>query len=80
MLLFMRGHVKTEEQIIKLIRKDVKARSENVFSYCDSILNRVLCCNWGIHSSVLRRKMLILFFCRLEDAKFSLLCFLLLLS
>ena len=51
------GHVKTEEQIIKLIRKDVKARSENVFSYCDSILNRVLCCNWGIHSSVLRRKM-----------------------
>ena len=51
------GHIKTEEQIIKLIRKDVKARSENMLSYCDSILNRVLCCNWGIHSLVLRRKM-----------------------
>ena len=38
------------------IRKDVKARIENKNSYCNSILNRVLCCNWGINSSILQQK------------------------
>jgi hypothetical protein len=47
------GQVKTEEQIIKSIRKDVKARIENKNSYCNSILNCVLCCNWGINSFIL---------------------------
>ena len=47
----------------------------NKICFCDSILNRVLCCNWGIHSSVLRRKIQILLCCRLEVAKFYFLCF-----
>jgi hypothetical protein len=50
------GQVKTEEQIIKSIRKDVKARIENKNSNCNSILNRVLCCNWGINISILQQK------------------------
>lgn len=41
------GEVKIEEQIIKVIRKDVKARMEAVKAP-DSILHITLCSNWKI--------------------------------
>ena len=48
------GQIKTEEQILNFIKKDVKARIEIKGPFPGSILNRALCCNWGINPSVLK--------------------------
>jgi hypothetical protein len=47
------GQVKTEDQILNLIKKDVKTRLSSKVCFEDSILKRALCCNWGISSASL---------------------------
>ena len=46
---------KTEEQLIHIIKKDVKARLDHKDLFRDCILNRVLCWNWGISTTVLKK-------------------------
>ena len=36
--------IRTEEQIVKDVRKDVKCRLESFSKAHDSVLNRILCC------------------------------------
>ena len=45
--------IKTEEQIVRDIKRDVKGRVESTSNIFSSILNRILCCKWGITSAVL---------------------------
>ena len=47
------GRIYTEEQIIGIIKKDVKGRMESKKCSCNSVLNRVLCYNWGINPALL---------------------------
>lgn len=47
------GEVKTEEKILKSITRDVKAKMEAKSNLDNSILNKVLCINWGILGSAL---------------------------
>ena len=47
------GQVKTEEQILNLIKEDVKTWLNSKVCFEDSILNRAFCCNWGISSASL---------------------------
>jgi hypothetical protein len=50
------GHIIIEDQICKLIKKDVEIQIENKGCFEDNILNRILCCNWGINNSTLLRR------------------------
>lgn len=45
--------VKTEEQIVKSITRDVEAKVEAKSNLDNSIFNKVLCINWGILGSAL---------------------------
>ena len=42
------GQIKTEDQIINIIKKDVKTRLQSKECFKNTILNRIMCCNWGI--------------------------------
>jgi hypothetical protein len=48
--------IRTREQIVKDVRKDVKCRLESFSKARDSILNRILCCKWGVNSNVLCKR------------------------
>jgi hypothetical protein len=44
----MQGEIKTEEQIVRCIQQDVNAQMDAKGLTSNSILDRVLCTNWGI--------------------------------
>uniref|UniRef100_A0A2N9FNM3 Reverse transcriptase domain-containing protein n=1 Tax=Fagus sylvatica TaxID=28930 RepID=A0A2N9FNM3_FAGSY len=50
------GQIKSEDQLLNIIKRDVKNRLHSKNGFRDTILNRILCCNWGISvAGVLRR-------------------------
>uniref|UniRef100_A0A2N9IBN2 Reverse transcriptase domain-containing protein n=1 Tax=Fagus sylvatica TaxID=28930 RepID=A0A2N9IBN2_FAGSY len=50
------GQIKSEDQLLNSIKRDVKNRLHSKNGFRDTILNRILCCNWGISvAGVLRR-------------------------
>jgi hypothetical protein len=46
------GRIRTEEKIVRDIKKVVMNRVESRSSISDSILNRILCCKWEIISVI----------------------------
>ena len=42
------GKINSEEFIIRTIKWEVKERVESKGGFCNSLLNRALCCSWGI--------------------------------
>uniref|UniRef100_A0A2N9EPM6 Uncharacterized protein n=1 Tax=Fagus sylvatica TaxID=28930 RepID=A0A2N9EPM6_FAGSY len=42
------GQIKSEDQLLNIIKRDVKNRLHSKNGFRDTILNRILCCNWGI--------------------------------
>ena len=50
------GQIKSEDQLLNIIKRDVKNRLHSKNGFRDNILNRILCCNWGISvAGVVRR-------------------------
>ena len=49
------GVIKTEEQLVRDICKDVKARMATKRPICNSILNRMLYNNWELSWSVMSK-------------------------
>ena len=47
------GRIRAEEKFVRYIKKDVMNKVESRSSISDSILNRILCCKWGIISVIL---------------------------
>jgi hypothetical protein len=50
-----KGQIKTEDQIINIIKKDVKTRLQSKECFKNTILNRIICCNWAICIERLQR-------------------------
>lgn len=47
------GRIKSEEGILQAIKRS-KVQLESQKGFCNSIINRAICCFWGVSHSVLR--------------------------
>ena len=48
------GRINSEEVILKMIKYEVNCRLESQKGFCNSVINRAICCFWGVSHSVLR--------------------------